>query len=181
MLAERLRKVLGPDALVTPDAKGSVTLREQDVMDVMVAQVPLAAIAVNLEKMGGLSGVKKGPWRQRCDYMFVLDTDGKDHEVVFIELKKSLDAAKKEKAMEQLRRSPPVLMYLKSLCDLQYNGEVELSSPSLRYLVIGEKSSERLDKQRVRPVPARETETFKKIQVGIVIGSHFGFESLVRG
>lgn len=180
MLAARLRKVLGPDALATPEARGTVTLREQDVMDVVMAEVPSSATAVNLQKIGELSGIENGRWKQRCDYMFVLDANG-NNEVIFVELKKSLDAGRKEKAMEQLRRSPPVLMYLKSLCELEHEGEVKARLPRFRYFVIGAKNSEKLDKQRVRPVLEAETETFKKIQVGVLVGDRLPFGALSPG
>ena len=157
-----------------------MTLREQAVMDVTVAQVPSSATVVSLEKIGDLSGVEDGNWKKRCDYMLLLDTDGGGGVVVSIELKKSLNAANEEAAMEQLRRSPPVLMYLKALCDIEYMGELEANRPAFRYLVIGEKYSERLDKQPVRPARTPRTETFKKIQVGVVVGSHFAFDLLVH-
>ncbi len=93
MLAARLKKILESKTLVSPEADGSVTLREQDVMDVSVLQIPERAATVNLQNIGDFSGVKNGRWKQRCDYMFALDeVDGS--EVVFVELKKSLDAGK---------------------------------------------------------------------------------------
>ncbi|MXX75833.1 MAG: hypothetical protein F4210_06120 [Holophagales bacterium] len=179
MLAARLKKILESKTLVSPEADGSVTLREQDVMDVSVLQIPERAATVNLQHIGDFSGVKNGRWKQRCDYMFALDqVDGS--EVVFVELKKSLDTGK-EKAMEQLRRSPPVLMYLKSLCQLEEQCTDEGVELRLRYFVISERYGERLDKQRVRPNRRPETEQFKSIQVGIVVGGPLTFASLFSG
>lgn len=192
MLAERLRKVLSPEALVSPKSDGSVTLREADVMDVTVARVPSGVTTINLQKMGDLSGVDDGPWKQRCDYMFAVDT-GDDSEVLFIELKRSLDSERKEKAMEQLRRSPPILMYLQSLCELerehlnQPEGERRelplyrrLHELRWRYLVISERYTGRLDKQPVRAGGGPSMEEFRTIQVGVVVGLHLSFERLFR-
>lgn len=179
MLAARLKKVLGPNTLLSPEADGSVTLREANVMDVTVLQIPKRATTINLQRMGDFSGVKEGRWKQRCDYMFVLDVVG-GSEVVFLELKKSLDTGK-EKAMEQLRRSPPVLMYLKSLCELEERRRSKAGELRLRYFVISERRTERLDKQPVRPGRAPETEHFKSIQVGIVVGGPLKFDSFFGG
>ncbi len=176
MLAARLKKILGSKTLVSPEPDGSVTLREQDVMDVTVLQIPKRAATVNLQNIGDFSGVKDGRWKRRCDYMFALDeVDGS--EVVFVELKKSLDTGK-DKAMEQLRRSPPVLMYLKSLCELEEQCTANGVELKLRYFVISEKYAERLDKQRVRPSRQPETEQFKSIRVGIAVGGPLKFDSL---
>ena len=179
MLAARLKKVLGPAVLVSPEADGSVTLREPKVMAVTVLQIPKRAITINLQRMGDFSGVKEGRWKQRCDYMFALDVTG-GSEVVFVELKKSLDTGK-EKAMEQLRRSPPVLMYLKSLCEIEERRAPGGGELRLRYFVVSEKYSPKLDKQPVRPAQAPKTENFKEIRVGVVVGSHLAFDFLFRG
>ena len=147
-------------------------------MDVTVAQVPSCATVVNLQKIGDLSGVKAGPWKQRCDYMVALDApDGS--EVVFVELKKSLDTGK-DKAMEQLRRSPPVAMYLKSLCELDAGRRPKEGGLRFRYVVIGERYSGRLDKRPLRPGRATKPEPFKTIQVGVVAGNRVNFHWLVR-
>lgn len=176
MLAARLKKVLGPTVLVSPEADGSVTLREPNVMAVTVLRIPRRATTINLQRMGDFSGVKDGRWKQRCDYMFVLDVAGRS-EVVFVELKKSLDTGK-EKAMEQLRRSPPVLMYLKSLCELEERRTASGGELRLRYFVISEKQTERLDKQPVRARRGPATEQFKSIRVGLAVGGPLNFDSL---
>ena len=118
-LAEKVRSVLEERARV-PVMDGAVLLRERRVMDVKVVAVPQDSTVISLEKMGSLGGIKGKFSCSRCDYLILFRLNGKDARV-FIELKKKIRET--SKGLVQLRMSLPYLTYLRSLCQVVFNGE----------------------------------------------------------
>ena len=175
MLATQIKGILEDKALVWP-TNGSMTLRETNVMDVEVAEVPSSVTVIDMRKMGSLSGVRDGECRQTCDYLLVWEVEGRDV-AIFVELKKTLDLNRKKSGMEQLRRSLPLLDYLCSVCRI-HHGLKSYKSVAARYFLIGEKGGEKLDKQPVRPGRALTTETYKGITVHTFVGSMVRFDLL---
>ena len=173
-LAENLRTILAPKVLVEPNSDNSTFLKEQGEMQIKVTQVPEEAITTDLRKIGSLSGVKDGHWKQICDYLVVY-TNGDKSIATFIELKKTLKGNDKPK--EQLRRSLPLLKYLHSICRIEFCPKSE--DLTVRYLLIGEKNSARFDKQRVKPNMGVEKEKYKSIEVYVFVGNRISFEKLI--
>ena len=169
MLAAHLKNILVDKALVTPTTSGSVMLREPGVMKVEVAEIPPDFTAIDMRKIGSLSGLRDGEWKQVCDYLMVCEAGGVVH-AIFAELKKTLNHEKKPR--EQLRRSRPILKYLYSMCAIHYGVEVRKSDLSVQYLLIFERTSKRLAKQGVRAAPRRKLsqERHENITVSTFVG-----------
>ena len=176
MLATHLKEILADRAQVSLKADYSMILKEQKVMTVKVTQMPLDVTAVNMNKVGHLPGVKDGELRQICDYLLVSNSEGMEH-AIFIELKKTLKEGKK--GMEQLRRSLPILEYLRSVCQIHHM----TNGPALevRYFLIGTKNHTRIDKQGVRPRLGVEKEIYNGIVVHTYLGERIRFNLLLNG
>ncbi len=113
-----LQKILDQQKILKPiKPDGTVVLREENVMKVEVSNVVSDAVVLNLRKIGSLSGIKDGPWKQTCDYAIV-SRGSKKVRVVLVELKKTLNV-EETKGFEQLRRTLPLLKYLRSMCTLE--------------------------------------------------------------
>ena len=91
-------------------------------MSVDVTGITHRATTIRVDRLGRLSGLEEGAWDQRCDYLIVVDK-GAYYRAAFIELKKTLD--EEHKPREQLRRSLPLLEYLRSLCSIHFEGRSE--------------------------------------------------------
>ena len=173
-LADQVRTVLEQKAKV-PIKSGSVWLKERGVMTVEVVDVPQSVTVINLEKIGSLSGIS-GQFQSRCDYLLLFRVDGRDA-AVFVELKKTIYAG--DKGPEQLRRSPPYLAYLRTLCRIEYNGETEVRHPVfVCYVLIGERATPLLAKQRVSDPQALSVESYRGIEVRRIIGECLHFSRL---
>ena len=175
-LATRVRKVLKPKAIVSIN-ENSVRLKEPGVMEVKLMSLPGDVTVINVEKIGELSGVH-GQFRSRCDYLVLFrkaDTDT----AVFVELKKTLEEG--SKGLEQLRRSPPYLDYLRTICSIHFDGDAEPSHRvEISYLLVGERVTELLAMRRVSDPQTLPDEEHRGITVRRVIGNRLHFER-VRG
>ncbi len=168
-LAAQIAPIL-KDGLLVPIKDGRVELREPKVMKVVVAGLPDGATVINMRKVGSLSGIGEGPWKQSCDYLLVFRTGGGD-EAVFVELKQTL--SDEEKAMEQLRWSLPYLDHLRSVCRIAY-GASPRRVPA-QYVVIGKKTTPYLAKQRVSGDHALPNVSHKGITIRRLVGSRLRF------
>ncbi len=94
----------------------------------------------------------------------------------FVELKKTLPEGK---AMEQLRRSAPLLEYLRAVCQVE-SGEAAPKSTSERYFIVAEKGGRRLDKQPVKTEPAGRVRTaqFGNMTIRTFIGTRVSLATL---
>lgn len=151
-------------------------LQEKQVMKVEVTGMPLGVTAINLEKIGSFKGVKDGEWKQHCDYLLVYEAEGQNVGI-FVELKKTLYQDNK-RAMEQLRRSPPILEYLHSVCRIHHEIESEKPVIITRYILIGKKINQRLDKQSVAPGRPLGSKEHKRIKVNMFVGPRIRFDLL---
>ena len=170
------------EKVLEPQAGENITLRErrrESRMKVSVATSTVSVTAIRLSKSSHLSVLKDGPCKKVCDYLLVYALDGKDF-AILIELKKTL--SDKQKPKEQLRRSLPFLEYLRSVCDVEYCNETDSSSMCIRYFRIGERLSERFDKQFVKVVPNQimRREEYKGIVVNTLIGPRVTLATLSR-
>ncbi len=174
-----LRHILDLKALVTINGDGSLILREKGVMEVEVANTPSDVTAINLERLGSLSGLREGEWKRNCDYMLIHE-DRNTCVAILIDLKKTVHADGKPKV--QLRWSLPILKYLCALYAISSASEFSSEDTMLRYYIIGTKYNPRIDKQGVKPRPGVvQRETYKDIEIHTYVGPKIGFNLLERG
>ena len=179
-LSSCLKKILADKALVWPSNKDVMILKEKNVMKVEVSGVPADLTVINMNRIGSLSGLKAGEWKRHCDYLIVLEDDGVDH-AVFVELKRTL-GEEKEYAMDQLRRSIPLLEYLRRICEIHFTYESKQTVIPARYVLISERISKRFDKQPVRPIQRLPSLKYKNITVTpFLVSSIIGFDRLRSG
>lgn len=173
-LAEKVWSVLEERARI-PVKNGTILLREKRVMDVKVVAVPQGSTVISLEKIGSLGGVR-GKFQSRCDYLVLFRLDGKDT-AVFIEIKKRIRET--SKGLEQLRMSPPYLAYLRSLCQVVFNGKKgNIPQISIHYVLVGKRTTPFFDKQRVSDAQGFPIVTYQGIEVRIVVGKLIQFDQL---
>ena len=153
-------------------------LREKNVMELEVADIPSNITIINMRQIGSLSGVKDGEWKQICDFLLLFEEEGEDH-AIFVELKKTLNEENK-KGMEQLRRSLPFLEYLRSVCEIHNSAESAKLEIIVRYFLVGNQISRRLDKQHVKAGHPPPSENHKGISVDMIVGERLRFRSLLR-
>lgn len=175
-LASALATVLKPQVVTTFAEDGHVELREKKAdMRVTVVGLPASGAAVRVENVGHLSKLRD-PCRRVCDYLLVLETNG-DTSVLFIELKKTQTPS--DRPREQLRRSLPILKYLLSVCEVERGTTVK--SVSVRYAIVFERVSEKLDKQRIRADPKTRLsqEKYRGITVRTFTGTRVSLATLM--
>lgn len=173
--------ILKKDRLEPAEEGGSVILREKSAkMRVEIVGVPRRRAVVRIERTGHLPGLRDGPWKRICDYLLIFET-GNDVHAVLVELKKTFRKDDDE-PKEQLRRSLPILEYLRTACRIQHGSALNESPVTVSYVLICEKRSMRLDKQPVRSDPAARVheETYKDITIRTFIGTSVPLRALVR-
>lgn len=178
MLATHIKNILADKALVSPRKDGRTILREKNVMDLEVADIPSEITIINMRRIGSLSGVKDGKWKQICDFLLLFEEEGENH-AIFVELKKTLNEENK-KGMEQLRRSLPFLEYLRSVCEIHYSAKPTKLGIIVHYSLVGNQMSQRLDKQHVKAGHPLSSENHKGISVDMFVGERIRFPSLIR-
>ena len=179
MFNQTLAKLLKDQVLVSPAVDGSVFLRERKAnMNVEVLNSMCALIVVNVKRLNHLSMLEDGESKKICDYLLIATFDGKIR-AGFVELKKSLTG--EVDPMEQLRRSLPVLEYLRSACEVECEKKGWGAGMTVKYNLIAEKRHRRIDKQRVRQLPGYwpEIESYKNIAVRKFVGSRIAISKLL--
>lgn len=175
-----LRKVLDDKVLRARErsCNGSQALELRDKQSGMAVKItgilsPVLAIRMN----GHLPDLKKGgTWGKICDYLLIYQSDVRYH-AVLIELKRSL--TEETKGKEQLMRSLPILDYLLSVCKIEC--DIGQQTPSIRYVLIANKISDKFDKQPIKAKPSEETdEKYEKITLRKLIGTEFAVDRLTH-
>ena len=118
-----------------------------------------------MRRIGRLQGIRDGKWTKVCDYLVVWRTAIGDHgrdNAMFVELKKTL-AGDRSGGMEQLRRSRPYLDYLRSVCRVEFGAISPPMGVPTRYVLIGERLSQHLAKQRVSRGHLRSSDPVEKV------------------
>ena len=181
-LAHQLAAILEENLLKEEGRGGSISLQEESAeMCVKVPPLPAPGAARRIEGVGHLPGLREGrSWTRICDYLLVFET-GKASHAVFVELKKTWTDDQRPK--EQLRRSLPILEYLRSACRIEHGSASIESSVTVSYLLICERGSMRLDKQPVRAGPAAGTrkQTYENITIRTFIGTSLPLAALTPG
>jgi hypothetical protein len=175
-LSSELKGVLEQEAW-TSSKGGKITLTEPDAgMRVEVTRAAPSVVALNMNKMGHLGSIRRGKDNQKkCDYMLASKSNAREL-VVLVELKKTLRDG--TEAKEQLRRSMPLLEYLRSFCEVHY--ERSRTELEVRHFIIAEKDGRYIDKQSVRTTPEKrlKEEEYKGIRVGTYFGLRISFAAL---
>ena len=149
-LNARLQSVLQSVA-IEPQHRECLTLTESQEnkrYEITGIRRPLVVTAIRMNRLRHLARLKDGSWNKICDYLLITARDG-TFCAVFVELKEAL--RENDDAREQLRRSLPILEYLRSV------GAVEdLIKPevSVRYVILASRDAKRLDKPRIRITPS---------------------------
>ncbi len=174
-----IASVLRKQILVRPNKEGSIILRERQAkMAVEIPDTPNSLIAIKLGRLGHLSMLGDGEWKRICDYLLITACEDRLY-ACFLELKKTLT----ERLMygEQLRRSLPILEYLRSVCAIQFVDKCFDSERRVTYNVIASRQGEKIDKQRVRRDPTNwpDVERYRGIKVRRFVRSRIPVSKLL--
>ena len=167
-LAAGLKQILKPEVVERATDQDAIELWEKKPevnMRVRVVGLPAEFIAIRTDCIGHVSKIREGPKKQICDYLVLTESGDRIH-AIFVELKKTKKSD--DKPREQLRRSLPILKYLRSVWEIE--SETLLSEHgiiSVHYSILFEQTSQRLAKQPVRADPARrvDTEEYKGLKI----------------
>lgn len=122
-------------------------LVEPKEMQVRVTAIPSGSVILRLEDFE-LANLNQGNWLRCCDFV-ILNTQGKQLQALFVELKKTVRSKNFVRGCSQLRWSLSRLNYLISLCRL-LNKKLRIGSVEARYVVVTQDDKRRLNKQSVR-------------------------------
>ena len=174
-----LAHLLKDTVFVSPNLDGSIILEERSAnMRVELSKPPVSLTIINVSRLSHLSMLKDGEWKKICDYLLVAEQESKIH-ACFVELKRTL--TNESAPREQLRRSLPILEYLRSICEVQYGRKDWPASLTVQYSLIAARLSERLNKQRVRHSPSAwpEVECYGDIEVRKFVGTRIAVSKLL--
>jgi len=178
-LVSELPGIVAETAL-TRSTGGNVRLVDEESRMQVEILTPVPVVAIRLGR-GGVShapGLRKDKDKKGrkdkdkkglefiCDYLLVVELNGNTH-AVLVELKKTWQC----KAKEQLRRSLPLLEYLRSACEVEYESGRDGTRISTGYLIICEKRP--LDKQspKANPAASVQSEVYRNIRIGTYVGT----------
>lgn len=177
-LESGLQAVIESKVLVKSFEAGKIVLREREAgMSVEVNSGGTRVAAFNIGKIGHLSGIRGGRGLDRvCDYFLVASVQGTCR-AVLIELKKTLGSSNRFR--EQLRKSLPIVKYLVSIVEVEY--EQDITELEISYVSIFEKLNCRFDKQhlRVHEPSLNKSEDWKSIKIKKFLGSRLYFDDLI--
>lgn len=175
-----LGRLLKDRVLVSPKKDGSIVLQERSAnMEVAITNASYSLIAINVKRLNHLSMIKDGECRKICDYLLIAELEGQYH-ASFVELKKTMNQETDHR--EQLRRSLPILEYLRSVWEVEHQRDSWSEGATVRYNLIAKRQHPRIDKQRVRRTPRDwpEVETYKDIEVRKFVGSRLAASQLLK-
>ena len=167
-LVSELPAVVDEVAVAPANADGVLLSEEEAGMHVQVlTSVPITAIRLGQGGVGHVPRIRAGTGLNLiCDYLLAVELDGYTY-AVFVELKKTWEG----RAREQVRRSLPLVEYLRSACEVERGARFDGDGIRVGYLIICE--NKRLNKQTMRaePVEAVHSEDYKDITVRTYIGT----------
>ena len=173
-LAAGLMRVLEPEVVEQAKDLDTVELweKKRDVnMRVRVVGLPAEFLVIRTDHIGHVSKVRGGPRTQMCDYLIIAERGGQTC-ALFVELKKTQKTGD-NKPREQLRRSLPILEYLRSMWEIDSETLVGEHGVSVHYSILFERTSPKLAKQPVKTDPSRmvETESYKGLTIRTFVGT----------
>ena len=115
-LVSELPDIVDEVALAPTNADGVLLSEDEAGMQVQVlASVPITAIRLGQAGVSHAPRIRAGTGLNRvCDYLLLMELGGHTH-AVLVELKKTWEP----RAREQVRRSLPLLEYLRSACEVE--------------------------------------------------------------
>ena len=174
-LVSELPGIVEDLALAPANADGVLLTDEQSGMRVQVlARVPVTAIRLGSAGVGHVPRLNlHAGLNLICDYLLVAELNGRTH-AILVELK----ATWEPRARDQVRRSLPLLAYLRAVCEIEREAPFDDGSIETGYLVVCE--HRRLNKQTSRAEPARtaDSEDYRNIRVRTYIGTTVSLEIL---
>ena len=146
-------------------------------MRVRIVGVSATVTQIRLERVSRVPGMKDGVQGRRiCDYALLEESDDRIY-AVLIELKTTRNR-EDDRPKEQLRRSLPILEYLRSACDVE-RGTAATRTMSVGYVIVFERENAQApDKQRVRPNDSA-TERYENITISTFVGNTIPFPWLM--
>ena len=164
----QLPDVVDAVAVAPANADGVLLVDEQSGMQVqVVASAPITAIRL------GNAGVSHVPrlnihagLNLVCDYLLVVELNGHTY-ATLVELKATWD----RKAREQVRRSLPLLAYLRSVCEVEREAPFDDPGIVTGYLVICRKRLLNKQTMKTEPVETVQIEEYKDITVRTYVGT----------
>ena len=166
------------EVLVQSSKDGKIILRERKAnMSVEVTSDRTRVVTLNMSKIGHLRAICEHAGLKRvCDYFLVSRIDGTWH-AVLVELKKTLESSGNFR--EQLRRSLPIVKYLVSVVEIEY--EQDVTELEISYASIFERLGRRFDKQYLKCPNQRldGSEDWKSIKIRKFLGSRLYLRDLV--
>lgn len=167
-LIDGLTAILEPGTVVRSLDGGTVELKEcKSDMCVTVTGLPAVSAKIRMESGHHASKVRDGKCKQICDYLLVAES-GDRTDAILVELKKT--RTEERKPLEQLRRSLPVLEYLRSMYEVKSETSLQ-GRLHVHYSILFEQPSKRLAKQPVRVKPETASETYKGIEIRTSVGT----------
>ena len=167
-LVSELPDVVAKAALTRSNGGNVHLVDEESGMQVeLLTPVPVVAIRLGRGYVSHAPGLRKNKGLESiCDYLLVVELNGNTH-AVLVELKKTWEP----KARKQLRRSLPLLEYLRSACEVEHEIRYDGTRISTGYLIICEKG--RFDKQppKASPAAAVRSENYRNIRISTYVGT----------
>lgn len=177
-LKSTLQDAVKSTAVVQTSSGNVIKLRERQAdMSVEITGAETQLVALNLEKIGHLPGIRENCGLDRiCDYLLIARS-GKTCYAVFVELKRTY--RRNDDSYEQLRRSLPILKYLVSVVEIEH--EQNLVGLEVRYVLICERLDHRIDKQhlKVKKRGIIERDDRGLITINKYLGSRHNFKDLI--
>jgi len=119
-----------------------------EVMRIKITEIPDSTRVLAIRMTTNHFSLLQGEYNRICDYFLVFQSRAK-YDVAFIEMKKSLSHASKNKAREQLKCSLPIWHYLASFCEIEC--EIQIPKLSIKRFFLAENEGRgMLDKQPTR-------------------------------
>lgn len=180
----KLVGVLKPEVLLSHRNDGVELLDKRSGTRVRLLGLPARFTAVHIEGIGHVGKLNdrgqehRGHLRRICDYLLVAESDDSTR-VIFVELKETWSTG--EKPRDQLRRSLPLLKYLRSVCEVEYDEMLDEGRLSMHYAIVFAKSIETLNKAPVRVDPAERVreEVYKDIRIRTFVGTSVSLATLM--
>lgn len=155
MSPDSLREMLSDRILDEGHVKfdtGSIDLEEKDGnvdMRVTIDGIDGAIAAIRMGKPSSVNHPElfKGGFTKICDYILFAYIDNIPY-AIFVELKKTLDNRSADRACEQLFRSRPMLDYMLSAYNINFE---DTCAPHVGYVFIYDQTSSYVAKDRTQP------------------------------
>ena len=167
-LVADLPELVDTTALAGKSSGGVLLVEEQSGMQVkLFATGPVTAIRLGEAGVGHVPRLNLHAGLNRiCDYLLLVEQDGGTH-AVFVELK----ATWERKAREQVRRSLPLLEYLRSVWEVDRQARFDHGGMKVSYAIICKRG--RLNKEPVKPRPTgrEEGEDYRNITIRTYVGT----------